>query len=258
MVVPRGRLDLGRRSRGDVPEAPVLGAVVRVLRDVLVREVRAEEEEQGEVTPISRSGTASGPAGESGKQVMRLCRLTQHRNKAGDITSSLAWDDLTGMQLDAGKVVEARSKEVTYLRDKRVYDRVLRQHAVRNKWKIIRTRWIDINKGDDVAPNYRSRCVAKEIAFDKQEGLFAAPPPLEVMKLILSTLATANKGERLMVADVKRAFFHAKAKKLTYVKLPAEDVGPGEENMCGRLNYSMYGTRRAAINWQAHYTKVLV
>ena len=28
--------------------------------------------------------------------------------------------------------------------------------------------------------------------------------------------------------------------------------------MCGRLNYSMYGTRRAATNWQAHYTKVLV
>ena len=28
--------------------------------------------------------------------------------------------------------------------------------------------------------------------------------------------------------------------------------------MCGKLNYSMYGTRRAATNWQAHYTKVLV
>ena len=71
---------------------------------------------------------------------MRLCRLTQHRNKAGDITSSLAWDDLTGMRLDAGKVIEARAKEVTYLRDKRVYDRVLRHQATRNKWKIIRTR----------------------------------------------------------------------------------------------------------------------
>ena len=28
--------------------------------------------------------------------------------------------------------------------------------------------------------------------------------------------------------------------------------------MVGELNYSMYGTRRAATNWQAHYTKVLV
>ena len=30
-------------------------------------------------------------------------------------------DDLTGMRLDAGKVVEARAKEVTYLRVKKVY-----------------------------------------------------------------------------------------------------------------------------------------
>ena len=28
--------------------------------------------------------------------------------------------------------------------------------------------------------------------------------------------------------------------------------------MCGKLNFSMYGTRRAATNWQNHYTNVLV
>ena len=42
------------------------------------------------------------------------------------------------------------------------------------------------------------------------------------------------------------------------MKLPPEDTLPGEEHMCGRLNYSMYGTRKAATNWQTHYTKVLV
>lgn len=31
-----------------------------------------------------------------------------------------------------------------------------------------------------------------------------------------------------MVADVKRAYFHAKSKRLTYVKLPPEDVLTGE------------------------------
>ena len=60
-----------------------------------------------------------------------------------------------------------------------------------------------------------------------------------------------------MIADVKRAYFHAKAKRTTYVQLPPEDIGPGEEGMCGGLNYSMYGTRRAATNWQTHYTSVL-
>ena len=48
----------------------------------------------------------------------RLGRLTQHKNKAGDVASALALGDLTGMKLDAGKVIEARAKEVTYLRDK--------------------------------------------------------------------------------------------------------------------------------------------
>ena len=63
----------------------------------------------------------------------RLGKLAQYRNKAGDITTSIATDDLTGMKLDAGKIVEARAKEVTYLRDKRVYDKIPRRQAVRNK-----------------------------------------------------------------------------------------------------------------------------
>ena len=95
-----------------------------------------------------------------GAHVCHLRRLTQYKNKAGDISSALAWDDLTGMKLDAGQVVEARSKEVTYLRDKRVYDKIPRHQALRNKWNIIKTRWIDINEGDDADPVYRSRLAA--------------------------------------------------------------------------------------------------
>ena len=96
------------------------------------------------------------------------------------------------------------------------------------------------------------------MAYKKQDGLFAATPPLEVMKLLPSTPASSNKGERLMVADVKRAYFHAKCKRLTYVKLPPEDIGPGEENMCGRLNYSMYGTRDAAASCAEEHSTVLI
>ena len=72
-----------------------------------------------------RSGTAPGPDGKGGgTSIGRLGKLAHYRNKAGDITTSIATDDLTGMKLDAGKVVEARDKEVTYLRDKRVYDKI--------------------------------------------------------------------------------------------------------------------------------------
>ena len=78
------------------------------------------------------------------------------------MSSILAWDDLTGMKLDAGKVVEARTKEVQYIRDKRVYDKIPRSQAIRNRWNIIQARWIHINKGDDENPVYRSRMVGNE------------------------------------------------------------------------------------------------
>ena len=61
-----------------------------------------------------------------------LHRLTEYKNKQGDVSSVLAVDDLKGMQLDAGKVVEARAKEVGCIRDKRVYTKILRSQAARN------------------------------------------------------------------------------------------------------------------------------
>ena len=61
-----------------------------------------------------------------------------------------------------------------------------------------------------------------------------------------------------MINDISRAFFHAPAKRRVYVQLPEEDKNDGEEEMCGRLNYSMYGTRDAAQNWFDAYSQQLV
>ena len=46
----------------------------------------------------------------------------------------------------------------------------------------IGVRWVDINKGDEDRPEYRSRLVAKELKTDKREDLFAATPPLEAAR----------------------------------------------------------------------------
>ena len=43
---------------------------------------------------------------------MPLKRLMEYKNKHGDISSAIAWDDLIGMRLDAGKDKEARDEEV--------------------------------------------------------------------------------------------------------------------------------------------------
>ena len=42
---------------------------------------------------------------------------------------------------------------------------------------MIRTKWIDISKGDQERPNYRSRIVGMEFNDGEVGGLFAAPPP---------------------------------------------------------------------------------
>ena len=60
-----------------------------------------------------------------------------------------------------------------------------------------------------------------------------------------------------MYADVSRAYFYAKAERPVYVKLPAEDLEPGDEGRCGRLRMSMYGTRDAALNWSKEYAETL-
>eukprot|EP00969_Alexandrium_andersonii_P133793 5917110-Alexandrium_andersonii.AAC.1 len=58
---------------------------------------------------------------------------------------------------------------------------------------------------------------------------------------------------KLEFIDIKRAFFHAKARREVYVDLPPEDA---EEGMCGVLRKSMYGARDAAQNWEECYRDV--
>ncbi|MDA8583907.1 hypothetical protein N9L68_06720 [bacterium] len=82
------------------------------------------------------------------------------------------------MSIDAGKVREARSKEVGSIRDKKVYRNIPRHTATRNGWKVIRTRWTDINKGNGMNPKYRSRLVGKGFNNEQMDGLFACTPPL--------------------------------------------------------------------------------
>ena len=61
-----------------------------------------------------------------------------------------------------------------------------------------------------------------------------------------------------MINDVSRAFSHGRATRIVYVQIPDEDKKPGEEEMCGKLNGSMYGTWDAASNWQMECSQMLI
>ncbi len=168
-------------------------------------------------------------------------------------------DDNSGMPLDKELAIQARKLEVEYFRKMGVYTKVARE-----KWmKVISTRWLDINKGDEGAPNYRARLVGREIKMDKRGDLFAATPPLESLRMIISICAMHQEdqdvSERFVVMsnDVKRAYFHAPATRPVFIMIPDEDKAPGDEHRVGQLNLSLYGTRDAAMNWALRFTKFL-
>ena len=123
-----------------------------------------------------------------------------------------AWDDVSGVQLDPKAVKMARGEEIEYIHKMKLHTEVpTTERYQRTKKGPIFVRWIDINKGDVEKPNYRSRLVAREINKHKRYDSFVATPPFDAMKLLLSLAASGNKGEVIMVIDVSRAFFHAKA-----------------------------------------------
>ena len=97
----------------------------------------------------------------------------------------VAWGDISSAPLDPERVIEARKLEIAYAEKKPVWEKIPRKLAKDKGWKIVRSRWIDINKGDDLSLNYRSRMVGKESNDSELDGLFAATPPLEALRLLL-------------------------------------------------------------------------
>ena len=93
--------------------------------------------------------------------------------------------------------------------------------------------------------------------------MFAATQPLEAKKMLFSLAVAHGVGakevplsavHKLDFIDVRRAYFHAPARRPVFVKLPTED---DEADMCGRLVKALYGTRDAAQNWEHAYVDFL-
>ena len=114
----------------------------------------------------------------------------------------------------------------------------IRAEAIKEGYRIIKTRWIDIDKGDEGNPDYRSWLVGKEYNTGQEEGLFAStppPPPLEALRWLISEAAAVEsaasprtlqrrKGREeervILISDVSRAFFEAPMLRKLEVELP--------------------------------------
>ena len=100
------------------------------------------------------------------------------------------WDDINGRRLNAEKVRDARKVELQYFKDKDVGELVpIAQCWRRTNRAPVTVRWIDHDKGTNGAELYRSRLVARQFRGD-EESIFAATPPLEAKRMLLSEYAT--------------------------------------------------------------------
>ena len=134
-------------------------------------------------------------------------------------------DNVSGETLDEAGVRAARALEMEFFQKMGVYTYANREEAARSgRGKVIKGRWIDVNKGDSQNPDYRSRFVGKEFNTGTDSSLFAATPPLEALKILISTAASdTTRATHIMLSDVKRAYFHAPAERELHAEVPRED-----------------------------------
>ena len=111
-------------------------------------------------------------------------------------------DDLTGQLLPPDLVRAARAKELEYFGAKQVWEKrpVGESRRVTGK-PPVSVRWVDVNKGDNLNPNIRSRLVARQIRQAGEDAIFAPTPPLEALRSILSLATTDFEGRPVHVRD---------------------------------------------------------
>ena len=179
------------------------------------------------------------------------------------------WDNVSGKPLKAEKVQAARLEECEVIKSMGVWEPIPRP---KNE-KAITTRWVDVNKGDEIKEKYRSRFVAREIK-KKGDGLsswtdfFASMPPITALRVLFSLAVTRRvpdingnlkpmpKDTCLIFIDVKKVHFWSPARRRLLVELPPE-MGYGPD-MVGLLKKSLYGTRDAPANWEAAIKEVMI
>ena len=116
--------------------------------------------------------------------------------------------------------IEARTKEIQYFKAKGVYTKTRREPGM----KIIATKWLEVNKGGETNVDIRTRLVRCEFAYEKRDDIFAATPPLESLRVMISLRASRRNRKSpadnfiIMTNDVRRAYCCAPATRPIYIR----------------------------------------
>ena len=111
-------------------------------------------------------------------------------------------------EFDPVLVLRAKMEEKDFIDKMGVYDVVSRSDAAEKGCRVIRTRWVTVNKGSDDAPaaqKFRGRFG------DKHEHFSETPD----VKAVIAHAARRAESEDLVVAvfDVRRAYFYAEEER---------------------------------------------
>ena len=170
------------------------------------------------------------------------------------------FDRVTGQALDTEGVAKARAEEMEYMRQLKVFEYVTEEEARACTGRApISVDWVDVNKGDDRRPELRSRLVAQEtrrvstLGPEDVAAVFAATPPLEALRFLLSRAVTEDKEDRqaetvLIFLDISRAHLHSPVRREVFVRACAEDVDC-PAGCCWKLLKAMYGLRDAGASF---------
>ena len=184
--------------------------------------------------------------------------------ESDDIEVEGSWvTEFVKEQLDPEKVREARAEEVGYM----IKKKLRREVGVQECWDRtgrapIAVEWMDVLVTADGETFARSRLVARDFKVKGEkdrEDLFAATPPLELLRMMISKAATVTKKgtfRKLLFSDAKKAHLNPKCGQDVYFWLP-EEANPSESK-CGKLDFWLYGFRPAAQAWENHYAKLMV
>jgi hypothetical protein len=96
--------------------------------------------------------------------------------------------------------------------------------------------------------------VCQEVKTYNSEEFFAATPPIESLRMILS-LAADDERRQVTLVDISRAYFNALIARLVHVELPPQ--AGYSKDLVGQLVKCMYGTRDAAQGWEHTYRQAL-
>ena len=119
------------------------------------------------------------------------------------------WGENTGEQLPTKLVEASRGEELKFMQNWQVWDEVpITECLQRTGKRPLGFKWVDINKADRTSPDVRSRHVAREIAYHRNDDFYAATPPLEALRLPLSIVAS-TRGCKVLVMDARKAHLYA-------------------------------------------------